>query len=148
MFGLFLTGTCTSLASIFLTPFSLYTRWATFPIALFTFITALTTTAATIIATAMFLIFRKVIYSAESTVNIIPEIGVKMFAFMWTASACVLVGWLVQMGMCCCCASRRDVRHGRKRGRKRAWSEAGETAPAEMREHEKGRRGLFGRKKQ
>ena len=149
MFALFLTGACTCFVSIFLTPLSIYTRWATFPIAIFAFLTALTTTVASIIATVMFIIFRKVIHAAEDTVNIIPEIGTKMFAFMWTASACAIVGWFVQMGMCCCCASRRDVTHGKKMGRRKAWREAGEVPPAEMREVEKrARRGLFGGKKQ
>ena len=80
--------------------------------------------------------------------NIIPEIGTKMFAFMWTASACAIVGWLLQMGMCCCCASRRDIMLGKKTGRRKAWKESGEVSPAEMGEHENRRRGLFGRKKQ
>ncbi|KAL6714985.1 hypothetical protein ACLMJK_007245 [Lecanora helva] len=116
-----------------ITPLSTYTRWATLPIALFTFASALTTTAATIIATAMFIIFKKVIHSAEDEVNIVPEIGVKMFAFMWVASVCSIFGWLVQVGLCCCCASRRDVRRGKKRGRRSAWRRSGEASPREMR---------------
>ena len=83
MFALFLTGACTCFVSTFLTPLSIYTRWATFPIAIFAFLTALTTTAASVIATVMFIIFRNVVHGAESTVNIVPEVGIKMFAFMW-----------------------------------------------------------------
>lgn len=151
MFALFLTSACTCFVSIFLTPLSIYSRWATFPIVIFAFATALTTTAATIIATVMFLIFRNVIHGAEETVNIVPEIGVKMFAFMWVASACAIAGWIVQLGLCCCCASRRDVRLGKKKGREKAWRESGEIAPAELREKEKrdkgGRRGFWGRRK-
>lgn len=143
MFALFLSGACTCFVSIFLTPLSIYTRWATFPIAIFTFLSALTTTAASIIATVMFIIFSKVISSAEGTVNIVPEIGVKMFAFMWVASGCTLVGWLVQLGLCCCCASRRDVILGKKTGRAKAWRQSGEIPPHEMREN---KRGLFKRK--
>ncbi|CAD6582311.1 MAG: hypothetical protein ASARMPREDX12_000903 [Alectoria sarmentosa] len=90
MSALFLTGACTCLVSIFLTPLSIYTRWATFPIAFFAFLSALTTTAASIIATVMFIIFSKVVHSAEGEVNIVPEIGIKMFAFMWVASACAV----------------------------------------------------------
>lgn len=92
----------------------------------------------------MFIIFEKVIHSAEGEVNIVPEIGVKMFAFMWVASACAIVGWLVQLGLCCCCASRRDVRLGKKTGRAKAWRESGEVPPHETRER---KRGLFGRKR-
>lgn len=83
------------------------------------------------------------------SVNIVPTIGIEMFVFMWIASACAIMGWLVMMGECCCCASRRDVRKGRKRGRKSVWRKSGEVAPIEIRESEAGRRkGLFGRKKQ
>lgn len=144
MFALFLTGASTCFVSIFLTPLSIYTRWATFPIAIFAFLSALTTTAASIIATVMFIVFKKVISSAEGTVNIVPEIGVKMFAFMWVACVCAIVGWLVQSGLCCCCASRRDVKLGKKTGRAKAWRHSGEIPPHEMRE-KKG--GLFGRKR-
>jgi len=77
-------------------------------------------------------------------VNIVPTIGVEMFVLMWIASGCAIVGWLVMMGECCCCASRRDVRRGRKRGRKTAWRSR-EVAPIEVVE---GRRGHSGRKKQ
>ncbi len=70
--------------------------------------------------------------------NIVPTIGIEMFVFMWIASACAIVGWLVMMGECCCCASRRDVRKERKKGRKSAWRRSGEVAPVEIRESEKG----------
>ena len=138
MFALFLVGTILSFISIFLTPLSIYTRLLTVPIAIFTFLAALTTAAATIIATVMFIIFKKVIHSAEDTVNIVPETGREMFAFIWMATACAIVGWCVQMGLCCCCASRRDVRLGKKWGRREAW-EKGE------KDEGKGRR-LWGKK--
>jgi len=131
MFGLFLAGAACCFVAVFLTPFSIYTRWATFPIAIFAFLTALATTAANVIGTVMFIIFRNVVQGAEETVNIVPEIGMEMFAFMWVASACAITGWLVQMGMCCYCASRRDVGRGKKRGRRRAWRVSGEVAPYE-----------------
>ena len=139
MFALFLVGTILSFISMFLTPFSIYTRLLTIPIAILTFLTALTTTAATIIATVMFIIFKKVIHSAEDTVNIVPEIGKEMFAFMWIASACAILGWGVQAGLCCCCASRRDVRLGKKWGRREVWEN-------EEKGEKKGRRGLWGKK--
>ena len=72
-----------------------------------------------------------------------------MFAFMWTAAAGAIVGWLVQMGLCCCCASRRDVRKGRKVGRRSAYGQ-GEVPVREQLEEKKGgkRRGWLGRKKE
>ncbi|KAL8739010.1 MAG: hypothetical protein Q9181_000292 [Wetmoreana brouardii] len=78
MFGLFLTGACLTVPSILFTPLSIYTRWASLPLTILTFLTALTTTAAAIIASAMFIIFKKAIHSATDTVNIQAEIGVKI----------------------------------------------------------------------
>ncbi len=120
-------------------PLSIYSRWSALFIASFAFVSALATTAASIIATAMFLIFSRVIEGAEDTVDIVPEIGVKMFAFMWVASACSVVAWLMQMGLCCCCASRRDVVKGRKKGRRKAWRENDEIPPYEINEKSKKR---------
>ena len=123
MFALFLVSAPLSFICMLLTPLSIYSRLFTLPIALLSFLCALTTTAACIIATALFIIFRNGINSQRNNVNISADIGVKMFAFMWTAAAGSIVGWLVQMGMCCCCASRRDVRRGKKVGRRRAYGQ-------------------------
>ncbi|OCL14282.1 hypothetical protein AOQ84DRAFT_309194 [Glonium stellatum] len=142
MFGLFLTGACLSTILIFLTPLSVYSRWAAFPIAIFTFLTALFTTTASIIATVMFVIFRNVIGSVAE-VNIGAAIGNKMFAFMWVASAFSIFAWLIQTGLCCCCTSRRDVKTGRKKGNEKAYAVGGNSEKLTVR-----RRFGFGRKKQ
>ena len=131
MFGLFLTGTCLSFVLIFLMPLSVYTRWLALPVAILAFLNALFITAASIIATVMFIIFRNTI-SGVAELNISAEIGVTMFAFMWIASAFAIFAWLVQMGLCCCCASRRDVRKGKKRGSEKAYAlERGESGVRE-----------------
>lgn len=120
MFGLFLTGTILSFVLIFLMPLSLYTRWLGLPVTIFAFLNALFITAASIIATVMFIIFRNTIGSVAE-INISAEIGITMFAFMWVASAFAIFAWLVQLGLCCCCASRRDVKMGKKRGSEKAY---------------------------
>lgn len=122
MFTLFLTGACLTVPSILLAPLSVYTRWASLPLTILTFIAALTTTVAAIVASAMFLIFREAVRSAADTVNIGAEIGTKMFVFMWIASGAAILGWLIQFGECCCCASRRDVKTGRRKGSKNAYA--------------------------
>ena len=71
--------------------------------------------------------------------NIVLEIGRAMFAFMWIASTCAVLGWGVQIGLCCCCASRRDVRLGKKLERR-------EACEKEEKGEGKGRRGLWGKK--
>ena len=91
--------------------------------AILAFLNALFVTAASIIATAMFIIFRNVISSVRE-INIGANVGVTMFAFMWVASAFAIFAWLVQTGLCCCCASRRDVKTGRKRGNEKAYGGA------------------------
>ncbi|KAF1849836.1 uncharacterized protein K460DRAFT_399945 [Cucurbitaria berberidis CBS 394.84] len=121
MFGLFLTGTCLSFVLIFLMPLSVYTRWLALPVALLAFLNALFVTAGSIIATVMFIIFRNTI-SKVSELNLSAEIGVALFAFMWVASVFAILAWLVQMGLCCCCASRRDVKNGKKRGSEKAYA--------------------------
>ena len=123
MFGLFLTSACLSFVLMFLMPISVVSRWWTLGIAILAFLNALFVTAASIIATAMFIIFRNVISSVRE-INIGASVGVTMFAFMWVASAFAIFAWLVQTGLCCCCASRRDVKTGRKRGNEKAYGGA------------------------
>lgn len=121
MFGLFLTGTCLSFVLIFLMPLSIFTRWLALPVSILAFLNALFVTAGSIIATVMFIIFRNTISNVDE-LNISAAIGTTMFAFMWVASAFAIFAWLVQMGLCCCCASRRDVKNGRKRGSEKAYA--------------------------
>ena len=120
MFGFFLTSACLSFVLMFVMPLSILSRWWTFPIAILTFLNALFVTAASIVATVMFVIFRNVIGSVAE-LNISADIGSYMFGFMWTASAFAIFAWLFQTGLCCCCASRRDVKTGRKRGNEDAY---------------------------
>jgi hypothetical protein len=122
MFGFFLTGVCMNFVSIFITPVVLFSRWWSFPIAIWTFISALLTTAATVIATAMFVIFRNVITS-QAGLNIGASLGTQMFAFMWVGAAFSIFGFLIHLGLSCCCASKRDVRTGRRRGNKKAYGD-------------------------
>jgi hypothetical protein len=123
MFGLFLTGTCLTFVLIFLMPISVFTRWLAFPVAIFAFLNALIVTVASVIATVMFIIFRNTITEVKE-LNIGASIGKTLFIFMWIASAFTIFAWLVQMGLCCCCASRRDVKTGRKRGSEKAYPTA------------------------
>lgn len=123
MFGFFLTGISMTFVSIFITPVVLRSRWWSFAIALWTFIQALLTVAATIIATVMFVIFRNVITSQKS-LNIGGSVGIQMFAFMWVAAVFNLFGFLIHIFLTCCCASERDVRTGRRKGSKAAYTSA------------------------
>ncbi|KAK6604667.1 SUR7 family protein pun1-like protein 2 [Botrytis cinerea] len=82
MFGFFITGIVMCFCNIFLSFFTIYSRWISGFYAIWTFITALLTTTAAIIATVMFIIFRNVVTS-QAGLNIGASIGTQMFAFMW-----------------------------------------------------------------
>ncbi|EFQ96040.1 hypothetical protein CFE70_006959 [Pyrenophora teres f. teres 0-1] len=120
MFGLFVSATVLSFVLIFVMPISIYSRWLTLVVAILAFVNALFVTVASVIATVMFIIFRNTI-GGVSEINLRADIGTTLFAFMWVASAFAIFAWLVQMGLCCCCASRRDVRKGKKRGSEKAY---------------------------
>jgi hypothetical protein len=122
MFGFFLTGICMNFVSIFLAPITLYSRWWSLPFAIWTFIAALLTTAASIIATVMAVIFKNVITS-QAGLNIGASIGVQMMAFFWVASAFSIFGFVIHLCLSCCCASRRDVKTGRRKGDKGAYGD-------------------------
>ena len=114
MFGLFLTGAVLDFVMIFLAPLSLFSKWVSLPITILTFFAALCTTVATVLATAIFIIFRNAAKS-QTGLNINAEIGKKMFAFMWVATAFSLFAFIIQIGMCCCCKSRRKVKKQHER---------------------------------
>lgn len=117
IFGFFLTGVCMNFINIFLAPLVIYSRWISFPFAIWTFISALLTTAAAIIATVLFVIFRNVITS-QAGLNIGASIGNQMFAFMWVGAAFSIFGFVIHLCLSCCGASRRDVKKHNKKGRK------------------------------
>ena len=141
MFGLFLSGACLSFVMIFLNPLAVYSRWAALAVGFFTFLAALFTTVASVIATVLFIIASKA-FTSVTELNIGASIGVKMFVFMWIASGTAVLAWLIQMSLGCCCASRRDVKRGKKRGSKKAWNT--ETVGVSEKPQKKG---IFGRKK-
>ena len=111
-------------------------------IAILTFLAALFTTVATVIATVLFIIMQNAITSVEQ-LNIEGHIGTQMFAFMWIAAASAILAWLITLGQCCCCASRRDVKRGKKTGSKKAWGPEG--APVSEKSEKK--KGWFGKRK-
>lgn len=139
MFGFFLAGTCLAFVMIFISPLIVRSRWLAFVIGIFTFIAALLITAGAVIATVMFIIFKNALTS-QTDVNIGATIGVTMFALMWTAAACAIFAFVIQLCLMCCCASRRDVKKGKKRGSKKAYPEG-------VVVNEKPKKGMFGRSK-
>ncbi|KAF7932743.1 uncharacterized protein EAE98_004042 [Botrytis deweyae] len=147
MFGFFITGVVMSFCNIFLSFFTIYSRWISGFYAIWTFISALLVTTAAIIATVMFIIFRNTVTS-QAGLNIGASVGTQMFAFMWIGASCVIIAWVIHVGMCCCGASRRDVKSGRRMGSKKAYSSG--VMPVGMEEKRGGKKRTipgFGRRK-
>jgi hypothetical protein len=118
-FALYLLGAILSGLLIFLSPLSLYTRWASLPLVIVGFLAAASLVVSAGISTALFVIMQVAITSVTQ-LNIRAKVGVGMFACMWIGAIAATLAWIILFSGCCCCASRRDVRTGRKRGAGRA----------------------------
>ncbi|RDL38100.1 Uncharacterized protein BP5553_05533 [Venustampulla echinocandica] len=115
MFAFFLTGACMVFISIFLAPVSLTSRPRALLFSLWAFIAALLITVATIIATAMAVIF-KTVATSKPELNVGADIGAQMFAFMWIATGFSLFGCLIHLCLSCCC---RPGKKSRRKGGER-----------------------------
>jgi len=117
MFGFFIVSLCMNFVFIFLAPIVLYSRWYSYHFVTFAFISALLSTTASIIATAMFSIFKRVITS-QAGLNIGASLGAQMFAFMWIGTAFSVAGWVVHFYLAC--VSRKDAKAEKKKDNKAA----------------------------
>ena len=115
MFGFFLTGACLSFVLIFILPFSVHSRWVTHFTMIFTGLNAIFITNASVIGTAISVIF-KIALESYKELNIGATIGKKMLAFAWIANTFAIFAWVIQV--CLYCTIRRDVMKGRRRGRR------------------------------
>ncbi|KAH1400250.1 hypothetical protein KXV85_006753 [Aspergillus fumigatus] len=134
MFGLFIAATVLNFILIFLAPFAVSSRppqtispdpsvnelhpphrrrtflfLRAFPFLILTFLAALFTIVASVVATVMFSIFKNVFTSSGYDLNIGAELGSPMMAFMWIASAVNLLAFILELGSCCaaCCGGRK-----------------------------------------
>ncbi|OJJ38655.1 hypothetical protein ASPWEDRAFT_149108 [Aspergillus wentii DTO 134E9] len=160
MFGLFITSAVLTFILIFLSPLAVSSRppqsispdpsvnqtnpvhrrrtfvfLRSFPFLIITFLNALFTIVASVVATVMFLIFRNVFTSDDYNLNIGASIGTRMMAFMWVASAFNLIAFIIQFGSCCasCCRGRKA-----RKQLKAAGAGSGSPSPSmQMQEKEK-----------
>ncbi|TDZ39791.1 SUR7 family protein pun1 [Colletotrichum spinosum] len=107
MFGFFLGGICLNAVLIPVTPLVLRTRWWSLPLAIFAGLAALLVTVASIIGTVMSVGARYAL-TQQSDLNISADLGVRMFVFMWIASALTLVAFILHAAMGCCCSPRKE----------------------------------------
>lgn len=140
MFGFFITATVLNFVSIFVSPFSVSSRppqsvtpnpetnaltqphrrrtfifLRSLPLTVFAFFTALTTIVGSVIATVMFMIFKNVFVENGQDLNIRAEIGTRMLVYMWIASGCAFIAFIIQVASCCCaCCGGRKARKALK----------------------------------
>jgi hypothetical protein len=136
MFGCILSGLVLNFLAIFASFAPLYSRWWSLPVGVLSFLAALVTTGGVVVATVLFVVFRNVVIS-QAGLNIRASIGKPMFAFMWIGAAASLIAFGIQLCLACCCASRRDVRTGRKRGRRTAYERPSTGSSGTLMEKEK-----------
>ncbi|KAI1081294.1 SUR7/PalI family-domain-containing protein [Whalleya microplaca] len=117
MFGFFLVGLLLDFVLMLLCPVVLYSRWWSLPFGILAFVSTLLVLVATVLGTAMSLIFKYALTS-QTDLNVSADVGVKMFAFMWIATGFTLVAFLINSCLGCYCTSRRDMRTGRKGGKR------------------------------
>ncbi|OLN85948.1 SUR7 family protein pun1-like protein 2 [Colletotrichum chlorophyti] len=108
MFGFFISGISLSAALLLATPLVLRSRWWSLPVAIFAGIAGILVTVASIIATVMSVAAR-IALTQQQELNISAVLGVRMFVFMWIASACVSLAWILHAAMGCCCAPRKEA---------------------------------------
>lgn len=135
MFGLFITSTVLTFVLIFASPLAVSSRppqtissdpgvnrlhpphrrrtfifCRAIPFTIITFLTAIFTIVAAVIATVMFVLFKNIFTSGDAfDLNIRAELGTRMLAFMWIAAAFNLIAFIIELGSCCaaCCGGRK-----------------------------------------
>lgn len=112
MWGFFMTGLVLNFVLAVAGPLAVYSRWWSLPFGLLSGISALLIVGGSGVATAMSVIFRWAL-TQQNELNIHAYVGARMLGIMWTASLLTIIAFLVHSGLCCFCASRRDVRTGR-----------------------------------
>jgi len=109
MFGCFFAGVMASFVSIFLVPLVVYSKLFTIPIALFSFLTTAAVVVGAGISTGIWTVLQMELKNYASEINIVADLGVPIFVFQWIAAGCAMLAMIIQIGLMCCCTSRRDV---------------------------------------
>ncbi|KAK1984834.1 SUR7/PalI family-domain-containing protein [Colletotrichum cereale] len=107
MFGFFIAGISIAAALLIATPLVMRTRWWSLPVAIFSVLAGLLVTVASIIGTVMS-VGARIALTQQQELNINAILGVRMFVFMWLASAFVDVAAILHMAMGCCCSPRKE----------------------------------------
>ena len=131
MFGMFFATTISSFILMFLTPTAVYSKASSIPVAMFAFLSGLCTLIGAGISAGIWTILRNQLNTYTGDINIVPSIGTKMMIFAFVAGGCALIGGIGQLGLTCCGTSRRDVKTGRRVGRRQRSQQEKYIAPLE-----------------
>ncbi|PSR84174.1 SUR7/PalI family-domain-containing protein [Coniella lustricola] len=113
MFAFFLAGTVLAFCLSVLSPVAIFSRWVSLPMSIISGLTFVVIFAGSVIASVISFVF-KYAATAQSSLNIHANVGIKMFVFMWLATGFAFIAFILHAGMGCCCTSRRDLKTGRK----------------------------------
>lgn len=102
MYVCFTAGTVLNFVLMLASPLVMCTRWFTLPIAILAAISGIIISLAAIIATVISLA-AKIALTAQDSLNISADIGVKMFIFMWIAAILTNLAFMLHAAMGCCC---------------------------------------------
>lgn len=102
MYGCFMASICVNTVLVFLSPLVIRTRWWSLVLSILAALAAIVVSLATIIATVI-TFAAKIALTAQDQLNIKAYVGTKMFAFMWIATVCTDVAFLLHAAMGCCC---------------------------------------------
>ena len=131
MFGMFFATTISSFILIFLTPTAIYSKASSIPVAMFAFLSGLCTLIGAGISAGMWTILRNQLNTYTGDINIVASIGTKMMIFAFIAGGCAFIAGIGQLGLTCCGTSRRDVKTGRRVGRRQRSQQEKSIAPLE-----------------
>lgn len=109
MFASYIIGICLAMITLAIGWIDIYTRWNSVATGLISFGSALFTTIAAAISTALFVVFQKV-FEDQPDFNIRGDLGTRMFVFMWMASGFAILTFILHAAMCCCTTSRRRAK--------------------------------------
>ncbi|RPB06661.1 hypothetical protein P167DRAFT_540652 [Morchella conica CCBAS932] len=109
MFASYIIGICLAVITLSIGWIDIFTRWNSLVTGLISLSSALFTTIAAAISTALFVVFQKV-FEDQPDFNIHGDLGTHMFIFMWMASAFAILTFTLHAAMCCCTTSQRRAK--------------------------------------
>ncbi|EPE05000.1 integral membrane protein [Ophiostoma piceae UAMH 11346] len=111
MFGLYLVGAVLAVVLLLVSPFVLFSRWFSLPVAVLAGATAAPLLLASSIATFLAVAYR-VVASSITQLHVVVTMGPVMFVMVWAAAGLAAATFLAHAILGCCATSVRDIETG------------------------------------